>query len=218
MKKAERNSLYLVLCLILVLPLAACGQPNASAPKASPAQSNEAGYPVAITNYDSSENPITFTYQKAPERVVITHPGATELLLELGLEDRILATIAPYGAPLDRVAEKYAKLPILKAKYNPSQEDLLAMQPDMIIGWAHNFRSHEMGDVKSWQERGVGTFAMQSTLTKNEPTVEMLSTPLLLILAQSSASRTKRPLTSKASKTVLPRSKQLPKTYLRKKQ
>lgn len=172
MKKMVCNSLYLVLFLILVLPLAACGQPNASAPKASPVQSNEAGYPVAITNYDSSENPVTFTYQKAPERVIITHPGATELLLELGLEDRILATIAPYGAPLDRVAEKYAKLPILKAKYNPSQEDLLAMQPDMIIGWAHNFRSHEVGDVKSWQERGVGTFALQSTLTKNEPTVE----------------------------------------------
>jgi len=175
MEKPKFNSICLILCLILVLPLAACGQTkNTPPPKATPvvSQSNEAMYPLTITNYDSNEAPISYTYKKAPDRVVITHPGATELLLELGLEDHILSTIAPYGAPLGRVAEKYAKLNIMKAQYIPSQEELLEMQPDMIIGWAHNFRSSELGDVTSWQERGVGTFVMQSTLTKSEPTLD----------------------------------------------
>ncbi|MDF2634747.1 MAG: ABC-type transporter, periplasmic subunit [Pelosinus sp.] len=86
MKKPKLNSISLLLCLILVLPLAACGQPNATAPKTPPAipQTTGAIYPVTITNYDSSENPVAYTYKKVPERVVITHPGATELLLELG--------------------------------------------------------------------------------------------------------------------------------------
>ncbi|MDF2634746.1 MAG: ABC-type transporter, periplasmic subunit [Pelosinus sp.] len=39
----------------------------------------------------------------------------------------------------------------------------------MIIGWVHNFRSSDMGNVETWQKRGVGTFAMQSTLTKSKP-------------------------------------------------
>jgi iron complex transport system substrate-binding protein len=171
MKKPKLNSISLLLCLILVLPLAACGQPNATAPKTPPAipQTTGAIYPVTITNYDSSENPVAYTYKKVPERVVITHPGATELLLELGLENHILSTIQPYGAPLDRVAEKYAKLNIMKAKYIPTQEELLELQPDMIIGWVHNFRSSDMGNVETWQKRGVGTFAMQSTLTKSKP-------------------------------------------------
>jgi iron complex transport system substrate-binding protein len=175
MKKTKLNSLSLVLlCLILILPIAACGQTTTPPPKATPAvsQSNEAIYPLTISNYDSNETPVSYTYKKAPDRVVITHPGATELLLELGLEDHILSTIAPYGAPLDRVAEKYAKLNIMKAQFIPSQEELLEMQPDMIIGWAHNFRSSEVGDVTSWHERGVGTFVMQSTLTKSKPTLE----------------------------------------------
>ncbi len=174
MKKIILNSIILILCFIGILPLAGCRQSSPAAPEAAStsSHSNDAKYPVTISNYDSSENPITYSYKKAPERVAIIHPGATELLLELGLEDRILSTIAPYGAPLDRIAEKHAALTIMKAKYLPSQEELLEMQPDMIIGWAHNFRSSELGDVKSWQERGVGTFVMQSTLTKSQSTVD----------------------------------------------
>lgn len=174
MNKANLNYIALVVCLLTAMSLTGCGQPSPTAPQNSSAssQGNRANYPLTITNYNSDEKPVAYTYKKSPERVVITHPGATELLLELGLENRILSTIAPYGAPLDRVAEKYAKLAIMKAKYVPSQEELLEMQPDMIIGWAHNFRSSEVGDVNSWQERNVGTFVMQSTLTKNEPTIE----------------------------------------------
>lgn len=174
MKRTKLNSLSLVLCLLLVLSLAACGQTTTPPPKATPAvsQSNEGAYPLTISNYDSNETPVSYTYKKAPDRVVITHPGATELLLELGLEDHILSTITPYGAPLDRVAEKYAKLNIMKAQFSPSQEELLEMQPDMIIGWAHNFRANEVGDVTTWHDRGVGTFVMQSTLTKSKPTLD----------------------------------------------
>ena len=174
MKKSNLNMISLFLWLILVLPLAACGQPNTASPKAQPAnvQPNDSAYPVTINNYDASENIVTYTYKKSPGKVVITHPGATELLLELGLEDRILATVAPYGAPLPRIADKYAKLPILKAQYNPSQEELLEMQPDLIISWVHQFSSNAIGYVKTWNERGVGTFIMQSTLTKSKPTIE----------------------------------------------
>lgn len=173
MRTTKYHSIILVLFL-MTLSLAGCGQSNGPVPTTAPplSQGNGTTGPVTITNYDSDENPVAYTYKKIPERVVITHPGATELLLELGLEDRILSTIAPYGAPLDRIAEKYAKLTIMKAKYFPSQEELLEMQPDMIIGWAHNFRSSELGDVASWQGRSVGTFVMQSTLTKSEPTLE----------------------------------------------
>lgn len=174
MKKTNLNCIALSLCLITTLLLTGCGQTPPTAPPSNAAlsQSSQTNYPITISNYNSDEKPVAYTYKKSPERVVITHPGATELLLELGLEDRIVSTIAPYGAPLDRIAEKYSKLTIMKAKYIPSQEELLEMQPDMIIGWAHNFRSSELGDVASWQERGVGTFVMPSTLTKNEPTVE----------------------------------------------
>jgi len=172
--KNKLKLFYCLLWLILVLPLAACGQtpPTASSPPPSAPQANGSTYPVRITNYDAMENPVPYSYKKAPERVVITHPGATELLLELGLEDRILSTVAPYGAPLARLAEKYTKLTIMNSPYTPAQEELLEMQPDLIIGWAHHFRPTEIGDIHSWHERGIATYIMPSTLTKIKPTLD----------------------------------------------
>lgn len=172
MKKTSYSRICLLLFLIFALSLTACSQPPAVSPGAPSFSDSTGAYPLTITNYDSNEQPVTYTYKKVPRRVIITHPGATELLLDLGLGDHILSTIAPYGAPLDRLAEKYAKLSILKAKYTPTQEELLEMQPDMLIGWVHNFRSTEMGDVKYWNERGVGTFILPSTLTGNKPVLE----------------------------------------------
>ncbi len=174
MKRYKLNYLALFLLFILVLPLAACGQSNSTSPKIQPAtsQGDSSAYPITITNYDTMENTVDYTYTKAPARVVLTHPGATELLLELGLEDRILSTVAPYGAPLDRVAEKYTKLTIMKAQYDPSQEELLEMQPDLIISWVHQFASTALGNVKTWHDRKIGTFIMPSTLTKTKPTLE----------------------------------------------
>jgi iron complex transport system substrate-binding protein len=174
MNKWQRNPFFLFLCIILVLALAGCSQSNIGSPQIQPSTpaSNSTLYPVTITNFDAAERPILVTYKQAPSRVVITHPGATELLLELGLEDRILCTVAPYGAPLDRVAEKYARLNIMKAQFVPTQEELIAMQPDMIIGWAHHFDENKLGNVKSWQKRGMATFVMQSSLTHNKPTLE----------------------------------------------
>lgn len=174
MKKTKRNIFALFLWLILVLPLAACGQASTTSPPPQPAvaQSDESPYPLTITNYDTNEKLTTYTYKKTPKRVILTHPGATELMLELGLENHILATVAPYGAPLERLAVKYSKLNLLKAQYDPSQEELLEMQPDMLIGWTHQFTSHGMGEVKTWHGRNIATFIMQSTLTKTKPTLE----------------------------------------------
>jgi len=174
MNKNQRNYLYCMLWLVLVLPLAACGQTptTVALSHASAPQATTSTYPVTIKNYDTMENPVSYSYEKAPARVVITHPGATELFLELGLEDRILSTVSPYGAPLPHLAEKYAKLTIMTAQFTPSQEELLEMQPDLIIGWAYHFSPNELGDVKSWQQRGIGTYIMPSTLKKNAPTLD----------------------------------------------
>jgi iron complex transport system substrate-binding protein len=174
MKSSKCNAISLFLCFFLVLPLIGCSQANIIPPNPQPANSqpSDSAHPVTIDNYDINENIVTYTYKKAPEKVVITHPGATEILLELGLEDHILATVAPYGAPLARIAEKYAKLPIMQAQYDPAQEELLEKQPDMIIGWAHQFSPTGIGTVTTWNERGVATFIMPSTLIKTAPTIE----------------------------------------------
>jgi len=161
-----KDKLHLIVFFFLLIMLQSGCHSSSSALLTNKLEGNRMpGYPVKITNYDRAEHPVDFTYYHVPNKVIITHPGATELLLELGLEDHIQATVAPYGPPLPHLAEKYAKLNILKAVYSPSQEDLLMMEPDLIMGWPHHFDPTELGDVETWHKRGVGTFILPSSLT-----------------------------------------------------
>lgn len=52
---------------------------------------------IVIQNFDSDGNPMSFEYEEPPSRVIVTYPGATELLIDLGLENRIVGTVEPYG-------------------------------------------------------------------------------------------------------------------------
>lgn len=161
-------------CLAFLFLLLAAGcAPSAELPPAAPpARTNTAYTPVTIRNFDAAENSLDYTYRHSPARVAITHPGATELLLELGLEDRILATLAPYGPPLKRIAGRYAKLTIMTAQFVPTQEEMLEMAPDMIIGWSHNFSESALSNVQFWQERNIATYIMPSSLSKTKPSLE----------------------------------------------
>jgi iron complex transport system substrate-binding protein len=132
----------------------------------------ENGFPVKIENYDALQRSSVYTYLSAPKRVLITYPGATELLLELEMDAHIIGTVEPYGAAPRAMANAYAKLPLLEAVYIPSQEEIYDMQPDLIIGWAHNFTDNEMGDVQNWHEHKIGTYIVPGTLPNQQPTVE----------------------------------------------
>lgn len=173
MTAPNRYLLCFVVLILFLLSLTGCGQQHTSPAQSQPVliQAN-APYPLTITNYDQQENLVSYTYEKAPEKVILTHPGATELLLELGLDHRILSTVPPYGPPLARLADRYKALTIMNTPYAPSQEELLEMQPHMIIGWVHQFSSHAIGDVSTWNKRSIATFIMPSTLTKSQPTLE----------------------------------------------
>lgn len=165
--QVKRSVYFMVLCIAILLLHTGCtketvGDLEQSAP----------GYPITISNYDSEGREVHYTYQRPPQKVLSTYPGATELLLTLGLDENIMATVAPYGAPPPELAERYDTLSILKAAFIPSQEEIFAMQPDFIIGWAHNFSAGEMGEVHNWQERRIGTYIVPGTLKQTQPTIE----------------------------------------------
>lgn len=135
-------------------------------------QGNDNRNGIVIRNVDSDGKPMEFTYAGPPKRVISTYPGATELMIDLGLEDRIVGTVAPYGEEPARYAAKYAALPLLTNAYVPSREQVFAAQPDLIMGWSHHFTPAALGDVRQWYERDIGAYIVPATIRKNEPTVE----------------------------------------------
>lgn len=69
----------------------------------------------------------------APEAAVGMHPAQTELMLRLGLADRLAgqAQAAAQALP-DDVAALAADVPVIGEVMPPSREDLLAVEPDFV--------------------------------------------------------------------------------------
>ena len=111
--------------------------------------------------------------------MLISYPGATELLIDLGLQDRIIGTVAPYGTEPPAYAEKYAALPILAAPYVPSREEVVALRPDLLIGWSHHFTPEALGDVYAYIDRGVGAYIVPATVRRGHPTLEETVYPFI---------------------------------------
>ena len=134
---------------------------------------------ISYTTSDSEGRPATFTLAHAPERVLVSYPGATELMIDLGLERRIIGTIAPYGKEPPAYADAYAELPILAVPYVPSREEVVALAPDLIIGWSHHFTPEALGDVYSYFDRGVGAYIVPATVRRGAPTLEETVYPFI---------------------------------------
>ncbi|WP_295787676.1 ABC transporter substrate-binding protein [uncultured Veillonella sp.] len=134
---------------------------------------------IEIQNVDSDGNPLRFVYPTSPKRVISTYPGATELLIDLGLGNRIVGTVAPYGEEPPRYAKAYSELPLLTNAYVPSREQVFAQTPDLIIGWSHHFTPATLGDVRQWYDRGTGVYIVPATVRKNQPTLESTIYPFI---------------------------------------
>ncbi|MBP2632000.1 MAG: ABC-type transporter, periplasmic subunit [Firmicutes bacterium] len=165
--QVKMRSFLMVFCIAVLLLHTGCTKEAAV-----DLENSAPGFPVVVNNYDSEGREVRYTYQRPPQKVLSTYPGATELLLTLGLDANIMATVAAYGAPPEELGKRYDALSILQAAFIPSQEEIFAMQPDFIIGWAHNFSAGEMGEVHNWQDRHIGTYIVPGTLKHTQPTIE----------------------------------------------
>lgn len=107
-------------------------------------------YPLTIDNCGMS-----VTFDAAPERVVTIKSTATELLVSLGLGDRIVGVGFQDGPLPDHLA---TDLPVLSDKL-PSQEVVLETEPDFIYGgWESNFAADGAGERPTLAQLGVNTY------------------------------------------------------------
>lgn len=134
---------------------------------------------VTLANYDGDGHVMDVTYPVPPRRVVVTYPGATELLIALGAEQHVIATVAPYGVEPSSLAQAYDAIPKISAPFVPTKEELITLEPDLIMGWNHHFSPNALGDVYKWQQRGVATYIVPATIRRGAPTLEETVYPFI---------------------------------------
>lgn len=101
--------------------ISACGE-DTSPTDAATAE----GFPVSLENCGA-----TVTVEAPPQRIVSLNQGTTEVLLSLGLADRMVGTATWTDPVLENLAADNEKVPRL-ADNAPSFEAVLATKPDLV--------------------------------------------------------------------------------------
>jgi iron complex transport system substrate-binding protein len=118
------------LAAAVLLATVACSGGAPATPTSSSPAGVDAGYPVTLENCGRS-----ITVDSAPERVVSLWQSPTEMLLALGLRDRIVAVQENYSPYPASVADKAQGLKTIgSATGFPSKEVLLSEDPDFVTG------------------------------------------------------------------------------------
>ncbi len=136
--------------LALLASTAGCA---AAAPGDDPTDAGVGESTVAVDNCGVEQ-----TFAAAPERVVTIKSTSTEMLLALGLGDRIVGTAFPDGPVPDEWADAAADLPVLSEQM-PGEEAVLELEPDLVYsGWESAFTPEAAGDRAELASLGVATY------------------------------------------------------------
>lgn len=181
MKNAKTLAALTALALTVSLTACSAGKTAATTPAPTATQSQSGHYPVTITNYNYAGEPVTYTYEKAPEKVIAVYQGCIETMIALGLEDHVLASYGLDNEVKDEWKDGFARMNYDETVFAPDKETVTLLEPDMIFSWGSYFGEKKLGDVAAWNEKGVGTYMNSNTVPGGTRTLENEYTDILNI-------------------------------------
>ena len=163
--KISRKLKSLGLVAIMCVGLVGCASTETPSDKSNTNQTATKGYPVEITTYKYNGDEIKTTYDKAPQKVLAVYQGSIETMLELGLEDKLIAAAGLDNELDEKYKEAFDKVEYL-TEFTPSKETVTMLNPDMILSWGSIFSDEKLGDVNTWIEKGCNTYINTNTRRK----------------------------------------------------
>ena len=157
---AARRRMTTASAALILIALAGCASGSAASSPATtasaPATSSSSTATFSRATLDNCGTKVTVT--APPRRVVAIKSTSTEMLLALGLQDRIVGTAFADGPVPTQYATVAAAIPVLSDKV-PGREALLTSTPDFVYGgWESNFSADGAGDRASLATLGIGTY------------------------------------------------------------
>lgn len=153
----------LVLASSLALGACAGGTYATVQPSGTPSHADEVStsYPLTLDNCG-----FEVTFDAAPEQVVTIKSSTTEMMLALGLSDRLVGTAFPDGPVAEQWADAAGDTPAVETPLSdkvPGAEAVLTLEPDLVYaGWESNLTAEGAGDRETLQRLGVQTYVSPS--------------------------------------------------------
>ncbi|MDD7653076.1 MAG: ABC transporter substrate-binding protein [Candidatus Faecousia sp.] len=155
-----------LLTMALVLSMCACGA-NES-PSTTPAGTTAPADDYGTVVIDNNGREITFT--QMPQRVISMNIQTTEMMLALGLEDKLIGTSYNNCEVLPEYKEAFDQIPILSETY-ASHEVIISQEPDFLIGRNTAFREKASGTVEQFDAAGIPVYQAKGTIVSGRPEV-----------------------------------------------
>ena len=127
MKQWLKRAATVSIAALLLASLAGCGG------DAKKATEKTEGYPVSWTQTLNGQE-TTASVEKAPSRAISMSQATTEMMLALGLEDKMVGTAMKEEDIYPPLQTAYDKVKVLSEKW-PSYETFMAEKPDFATGW-----------------------------------------------------------------------------------
>lgn len=140
----------------------ACGHRDPAAGKISgdATETSSTSYPLTIENCG-----VKVTFDGPPRRAVSLYQASTEILLALGLADRMVGTSTWFDPVVPELAADNATVPRL-ADNDPGLETVLAAEPDLVASAsAHTFTPAVVADRSRFAQLGIPTYQSPSVCT-----------------------------------------------------
>lgn len=141
------------------------------------AESLKTEYPLTIDNCG-----LTYTYDAPPERGITMNQASTEVMLVLGLADKMVGTAYMDDEILPSLAEAYNSVPVLAEEY-PSQEILFADEPDFVYGAYRSAFGDEAAGPRE-ELMGLGINAYLSVVSCEDEALRPESATMATIYAE----------------------------------
>lgn len=136
---------------VILFALAGCASSPASTTAPSSTIQVESAYPFTVDNCGTE-----VTFDAAPQKVLAVKSTSIEMMLALGVEDRIAGVAFPDGPYATRWAPEVELSQI--SDRVPGQEAVLDIEPDLVYaGWESNVTSDGAGDRETLHNFGVNT-------------------------------------------------------------
>lgn len=155
---------------LTLLAATGCGGTGVQNDAAAKGEAAE-GYPVTVENCGRE-----ITVESAPKRIVGLSPAQTELLVRLGVADRLVgqAQTAMHDLPED-VAADVSDVPELSTDAPPAREQLLDVQPDAVVAPTEYEFTAEQGfaTIDQLTDAGVTTYVAAGGCPERRSTGEV---------------------------------------------
>ena len=148
--------------LLLIWLLSTCGFLTANGaqeePSAPPPVSQDFE-PFTVETFGQQ-----ITYDHVPERAVSLNAHTTEIMLAMGLGDKLIGTAYNNAPVLPKYREELNRIPRLAEKY-PSLEVFLDADPDFVFGRSSAFKETAVGTVETINEYGIMPYVCKGSYT-----------------------------------------------------